>query len=294
VTRRLLRKFQKGSLFSGTVLNDIKLSLAGEFVMLESTFNTESNQGQSRPAPPQLHGHSGQVKTIPVSDLTRFAGNARTHSRKQIRQIAASIKRFGFTVPILVDDEGQIIAGHGRVEAAKLLGWSEVPSLRLSHLSPAEKRAYVIADNRLAELAGWDRDALVIELQGLIELDFAVEVTGFEMSEIELILHDKDEGQNESAEVEAKSRKANSGPVVSRHGDVWLLGAHRLACGEAREANAYAAVDAAVRRWQAFTGQSATLADFGQTFKEIEHQRRKASGRRASGQAAVAPSPEAA
>jgi ParB-like nuclease domain len=235
-----------------------------------------------------------QVELIPLAKLSVSKTNARTHSAKQLRQIAASIKRFGFTVPVLVNAQNQILAGHARVEAAKLLGLNKVPVLRLDHLSAVEQRAYAITDNRLAELAGWDRDTLAIELQGLIELDFAVEVTGFEMSEIELILHDKDEDQNESAEVEAKSRKANSGPVVSRHGDVWLLGTHQLACGEAREANAYAAVDAAVRRWQTFTGQSATLAGFGQTFKEIEQQRRKASGRRASGQAAVAPSPEAA
>jgi ParB-like chromosome segregation protein Spo0J len=241
---------------------------------------------------PRVCGVDRHVEVIAVDLLDPCKANARTHSRKQIRQIAASINRFGFIVPVLVNTQNQILAGHGRIEAAKLLGLNEVPVLRLDHLSAVEQRAYAIADNRLAELAGWDRDTLAIELRGLIELDFAVEVTGFEMGEIELVLHDNDEGQNESAEVEAKSRKANSGPVVSRDGDVWLLGAHRLACGEAREANAYAAVDAAVRRWQAFTGQSATLAGSGQTFKEIEQQRRKA--RRASGPAAVAPSPEAA
>jgi hypothetical protein len=235
-----------------------------------------------------------QVELIPLAKLTASKTNARAHSAKQLRQIAASIERFGFIVPVLVNAQKQILAGHGRVEAAKLLGLKEVPAMRLDHLSPVEQRAYAIADNRLAELAEWNRDTLAIELHGLIELKFAVEVTGFEMGEIELILHDEDEGQNEGAEVEAKSRKANSGPVVSRHGDVWLLGAHRLACGEACEASAYAAVDVAVRRWQTFTGQSATLAGSGQTFKAIERQRRKAPGRRASGPAAVAPSPEAA
>jgi ParB-like chromosome segregation protein Spo0J len=235
-----------------------------------------------------------QIELLPLAKLTAGTANARTHSPKQVGQIATSIKRFGFTVPVLVNGQNQILAGHGRVEAAKLLGLKEVPALRLDHLSPVEQRAFAIADNRLAELAGWDRDTLAIELQGLIELDFAVEVTGFEMGEIELILDDKDEGQNESAAVEAKSRKAHSGPVVSHHGDVWLLGAHQLACGEAREASAYAAVDVAIRRWQTFTGQSATLAGSGQSFKEIEQQRRMAPGRRASGPAAVAPSPEAA
>jgi hypothetical protein len=130
---------------------------------------------------------------------------------------------------------------------------------------------------------------LAIELQALVELNFAVEVTGFEMGEIELILHDKDDGQNESAKVEAKSRKANSGPVVSHHGDVWLLGAHQLACGEAGEANAYAAVDVAVRRWQTFTGQSAMLAGSGRSFNAVERERREAAHA-----AAVKPRPEGA
>ena len=105
------------------------------------------------------------------------ATNPRTHSKKQIRQIADSMERFGFTSPILVDDAGGIVAGHGRVAAAKLLGLENVPTIRLEDLTEAEVRAYVIADNRLAENAGWDRDLLAIELQGLIELDLDFDVT---------------------------------------------------------------------------------------------------------------------
>jgi len=105
-----------------------------------------------------------------------------TDTFKQIRQIADSVARFGFCNPILIDDADRIIAGHGRVQAAKVLGLTAVPALRLSHLSDAEKRAYVLADNRLAELAGWDKEILAIELQGLIDLDFEVELTGFEMA----------------------------------------------------------------------------------------------------------------
>jgi len=230
-----------------------------------------------------------QIEQVPLARLTACEGNARTHSPKQLRQIAASLKCFGFIVPVLVNAENQIVAGHGRVEAAKLLGLKEVPALRLNHLSAAEQRAFAIADNRLAELAEWDRDTLAIELQDLIELDFDIEVTGFDMGEIELILHDKHEGQDETAG--AKSRKANSGLVVSRPGDVWLIGAHRLACGEAGEASAYAAVDAAIRCWQRFTGKSATLAGSGQTFNAITKERRKrAPARCANGSAAVQPS----
>ena len=114
-----------------------------------------------------------------VAELKLCDRNARTHSLAQIKQIAASIKRFGFTNPVLIDDADQIIAGHGRYAAAKLLGLDAVPTVRLSHLSAAEKRAYILADNRLAEKAGWNREILAIELQGLIELDFDVEITGF-------------------------------------------------------------------------------------------------------------------
>src|SRR3954469_7464788 len=118
---------------------------------------------------------------------------SRTHSKKQIRQIAASIERFGFTNPVLVSDEGEIVAGHGRVEAAKLLGLTTVPTLRLSHLSAAERRAYVLADNKLAQNAGWDRELLAIELQALIELDFDVEVTGFGLAEIDFLIDEAGE-----------------------------------------------------------------------------------------------------
>ena len=129
-----------------------------------------------------------QLEVVPLARLSAFKRNARTHSSKQVRQIAESVKRFGFIVPVLINAENQIVAGHGRVQAAKLLGLAEVPVLRVSHLSPVEQRAFVIADNRLAELAGWDRDALAIELQSLIEIEFAIDVIGFEVGEIDLIL----------------------------------------------------------------------------------------------------------
>src|SRR3977135_4223886 len=108
------------------------------------------------------------VAPVPVSRLRPYARNARTHSKKQVRQIADSIKRFGFTNPVLISDDDEIIAGHGRVEAAKLVGLECVPTVRLSHLTPAQRKAYVIADNKLALNAGWDRELLALELQGLI------------------------------------------------------------------------------------------------------------------------------
>src|SRR6266480_3414825 len=132
--------------------------------------------------------HRVDVEAMPIESLKPYARNARTHSRKQIRQIANSIQRFGFTNPVLISDDNEIIAGHGRVEAAKLLGQATVPTLRLSHLSAAERRAYVIADNKLALNAGWDREVLAIELQGLVDIDFDVEITGFSLAEVDLLL----------------------------------------------------------------------------------------------------------
>jgi len=181
-----------------------------------------------------------QIETLPVDTLRPYPRNARTHSHKQIRQIANSIRRFGFCNPVLIDDQRQIIAGHGRVAAAKLLGMEQVPTVRLSHLSDAEKRAYIIADNRLAERAGWDREILAIELQGLIDLDFEVELTGFETAEVDLILEDARETAGTPSGPEDEIPPYAAGPTISRPGDQWELGQHLLLCGDARDAAAYA------------------------------------------------------
>jgi DNA modification methylase len=180
------------------------------------------------------------VEARSPSDLRPYSRNARTHSRKQIRQIADSIERFGFTNPVLVSDESEIIAGHGRVEAAKLLGLKTVPTLRLSHLSPEERRAYVLADNKLALNAGWDQDILAIELQALIDLDFDVTLTGFSLAEVDFTLdaaRDRDPEAPPGVEDEIPAIAAEA---VTRMGDVWVLGRHRLICGDAREAGDYA------------------------------------------------------
>ena len=128
-----------------------------------------------------------------LQTLKPYQHNARTHSKRQIEQIARSIERFGFINPVLIDASGTIIAGHGRVEAARRLGLSRVPTLRIEHLSDAEKRAYILADNKLAEKAGWDREILAIELQALVDMDFEIEVTGFEMAEVDFILDEATE-----------------------------------------------------------------------------------------------------
>jgi DNA modification methylase len=182
-----------------------------------------------------------QIEMLPLHALRRYSRNARTHSKRQIKQIAASMKRFGFTNPILVSDDYEIIAGHGRFEAAKLLGLAGVPVVRLSHLSDDERRAYVLADNRLAEKAGWDREILAIELQELIALNFDIDLTGFAMPEIDLILDEAREAA-EPAGPEDLHPEMCPGPAVSRAGDLWILGNHRLLCGDARSADAYATV----------------------------------------------------
>jgi DNA modification methylase len=178
--------------------------------------------------------HRMDVEAMPVESLKPYARNARTHSRKQIRQIANSIQRFGFTNPVLISDDNEIVAGHGRVEAAKLLGHASVPTLRLSHLNAAERRAYVIADNKLALNAGWDRELLAIELQGLIEMDFDLELTGFSLAEVDLVLDEaKESSTNGSAAADDQVPPlGDAASAVSRAGDLWQLGRHRLVCGD--------------------------------------------------------------
>ena len=166
-------------------------------------------------------------KTTPLASLTPYARNARTHSGAQVAQIAASIAEFGFTNPILVDGEHGVIAGHGRLLAARKLGMTEVPTIELSHLTPAQKRAYVLADNRLALNAGWDEDLLRIELGDLRTEGFDLGLTGFDPDEIALFLDARTGGLSDPDDVP----EVPAIPV-SRVGDVWLLGRHRLVCGD--------------------------------------------------------------
>jgi DNA modification methylase len=181
-----------------------------------------------------------QIETLPIETLQPYARNARTHSKRQVRQIAKSIQRFGFCNPVLIDDQVQIIAGHGRVEAAKLLGIKQVPTVKLSHLSDVEKRAYILADNRLAEKAGWDREILAIELQALVSLAFEVELTGFETAEIDLVIEEANEAAGLSGEREDEAPAYPTDPAVTRSGDLWELGPHRLLCADARQPDSYA------------------------------------------------------
>src|SRR5271155_1834795 len=175
-----------------------------------------------------------------VGSLASFSGNARSHSKHQIRQIAASIKAFGFTNPVLIDNSNTIIAGHGRVDAARLLGMEQVPTIRLDNLTKDQVRAYVIADNRIAEKAGWDKSILAIELQHLltIDSDLDVTVTGFEVPEIDLILSQAvaEPDPDDKFEID------QSNQAITKDGDLWVLEKHRILCGNALDENCYRAL----------------------------------------------------
>jgi ParB-like chromosome segregation protein Spo0J len=132
--------------------------------------------------------HTPQIESLPIAGLIPYARNSRTHSGEQINQIAASIQEYGFTNPVLIDAQGGIIAGHGRVMAAQSLGLEDVPCIRLTHLSDAQKRAYIIADNKLALNAGWDEGILAQEMQDLLDLDYSLDTLGFGSNEIDQLL----------------------------------------------------------------------------------------------------------
>lgn len=184
---------------------------------------------------------AAEIQSRPIASLKPHARNARTHSRKQIRQIADSIATFGFTNPVLIDADGGILAGHGRVEAAKLLGLAEVPCLRIDWMTDQERRAYVLADNKLALNAGWDEELLALELGALIEEvpELDIRLTGFTIAEVDEILDlGGTDATTESAEDDALP-PVPEGPAVTRPGDVWRLGPNRLLCGDALEEDSY-------------------------------------------------------
>jgi DNA modification methylase len=175
---------------------------------------------------------SDQIEYHAPCDLKPWARNARTHSRKQLRQIADSIRQFGFTNPIIIDDRNTILAGHGRVEAAKSLGLETVPCLRQDRMTEAEKRAYVIADNKLALNAGWDEELLAAELGALyaLDLDFSVEITGFSIAEADSLIAGLAVEEDHNP---ADDQVPEDPPERCKAGDIWQLGAHRLICGNA-------------------------------------------------------------
>ncbi len=175
-----------------------------------------------------------EYKTVTVDKLIPYARNSRTHSDAQVSKIASSIKEFGFLNPIITDGKNGIVAGHGRVMAAQKLGLKELPVIEASHLTEAQKRAYVIADNRLALDAGWDNDMLKVELQELSDLDFDLSLTGFDEKELDGFLEpDPTEGLTDEDAVPEVPETP-----VTVEGDVWLLGRHRLMCGDSTSIDA--------------------------------------------------------
>ena len=259
------------------------------------------------------------IRWLPVEALKPDSRNVRLHSERQVARIADSIAAFGFNVPVLVDGGGGVLAGHGRVLAAMRLGLKEVPTITLDHLNEAERRAFMIADNRLGELASWDETRLGFELQELktLDLDFALSATGFELSEIDLRIGsgdaegdpmDRDGLSVDAVDSPSKDRRPSGrpmdrigrdqrsrlqspdrvgrdqrsrlqggspggsrlkSPATARAGDAWRLGPHRLSCGDESDPAAFLAIDAAIRRWQAATGESARLHPKGETFASI-------------------------
>ena len=173
-----------------------------------------------------------QIEQWPVARLKPYAKNARTHSDDQIAKIAASLVEYGWTAPVMVADDGEIIAGHGRLLAAQHLGLTEVPVIRFAHLTPEQVRAYRIADNRLSR--GWDDELLAAELHALNAVGFDLALTGFEGEDLDRLLAPLDEGEGLAGEDVIPEPPLNP---VSRAGDLWLLGEHRLLCGDSTKAD---------------------------------------------------------
>lgn len=194
-----------------------------------------------------------RVESRPIGTLLPYAGNPRSHSKKQVRQIARSIESFGFCNPLLVDEAGGVIAGHGRLAAARQLGMAAVPAIELVGLNDGQKRALALADNKLAENAAWDLELLTKELQFLaeLELDFDITVTGFATPEIDLLL--AGQAEDNWDEADALPEPDLAAPAVSRLGDLWQLGEHRLLCGDATEPAAYERLLAGAKAQLVFT-----------------------------------------
>lgn len=173
------------------------------------------------------------IEQLATDSLTHYARNSRTHSEQQINQIAASLQEFGFCNPVLIDASGEIIAGHGRVMAAKQIGLEQIPCIRLGHLTPDQKRAYVIADNKLAENAGWDVDALHSEIAALSAAEFDTLLLGFEAEEIKGLLDyiEPTIGQTDPDDIPPEPEQ-----TITQPGDIWQLGNHRIICGDSTDA----------------------------------------------------------
>lgn len=177
-----------------------------------------------------------EMQLVPVEKLIPYINNARTHSDEQIKKLRSSLREFGFINPVIIDRDFNVIAGHGRIIAAKAENISEVPCVFVDYLNDAQKKAYILADNRMAMDAGWDEELLRVEIESLQGSDFDVSLTGFDETEIaELFADDNDDVKDDDFDVEAELEK----PCITKQGDIWILGRHKVICGDSTEPSTF-------------------------------------------------------
>ncbi|MCR5488376.1 MAG: ParB N-terminal domain-containing protein [Lachnospiraceae bacterium] len=178
---------------------------------------------------------TSEMRLVPVDRLVPYVNNARTHSPEQIKKIRSSLREFGFVNPLIIDRDCNVIAGHGRLEAAKAEGYTEVPCVFADELTEAQKKAYILADNRMALDAGWDEELLKVEMEALQDLGFDIALTGFDEKEIASFFETDSEGEDDGFDVDAELEK----PCFSKEGDVWHLGRHTVICGDSTKPETY-------------------------------------------------------
>ena len=171
---------------------------------------------------------TNEMRLVPVDKLIPYVNNARTHSPEQINKLRASLREFGFINPVIIDRDCNVIAGHGRIAAAKAEGIGEIPCVYADHLTEAQKKAYILADNRMALDAGWDEEILRVEIESLRDMDFDALLTGFDEKEIADLFGGDTEAKDDGFDVDAELEK----PCFSRFGDIWRLGRHTVICGD--------------------------------------------------------------
>lgn len=169
-----------------------------------------------------------QMELIPIDKLIPYVNNARTHSPEQIKKLRSSLREFGFINPVIIDHEYNVIAGHGRIEAAKLESITEVPCVFVDYLTPAQKKAYILADNRMAMDAGWDEELLRVEIESLQGEDFDIGLTGFDEKELSILFDKDNDAEEDDFDVDAELQK----PALSKPGDIWMIGRHKVICGD--------------------------------------------------------------
>lgn len=185
-----------------------------------------------------MNNKQTQYYLADINDLIPYINNARTHDDKQVAQIAASIKEFGFLAPVIISGDNSILCGHGRYYAAQKLGLKKIPCIKEEYLTESQRKAYIIADNKLSLNAGWDEELLRVEIEALQGEDFDVSLTGFDEKEIAALFDDGGKAKEDDFDVDAELEK----PAFSKAGDIWTLGRHRLVCGDSTNPDTFAAL----------------------------------------------------